>query len=194
MKFQPGHIPSTKGKVTATDPIKTLDAVGKVKELLKGHTRNYALFVVAVNSALRGGDLTRIQWEDTQDDGVNITMQVLEGKTRKPRIIPLNPEASAALRAWRRECNSEYIYSGQRGPLTVAQWGRMVKTFCKDAGFEGHFASHTTRKTFVRVHHDELGTSMATLMEILNHASERQTLTYMGKMDDDVAKAYGRAI
>ena len=35
---------------------------------------------------------------------------------------------------------------------------------------------------------------MATLMEILNHASERQTLTYMGKMDDDVAKAYGRAI
>lgn len=192
--FEAGHVPTHKGKTTTVDPIKSLDAVAKVKELLKGHTRNRALFVVAINSALRAGDLTKMKWEDAHDDGTTITLRVLEGKTKKPRQIPLNSEASQALRDWRAKCESEFIYSGQRGPLTTAQFGRMVKTWCKEAGLEGSFAAHTTRKSFVRIHHDEVGTSMATLMTILNHSSERQTLTYMGKMADDVVTAYSISI
>lgn len=194
MKFQAGHIPTHKGKTTTVDPIKTLDGVAQVKATLQGHTRNYALFVVAVNSALRVGDLTKLTWDDTSDDGVTITLRVLEGKTKKPRSIPLNAEASQALRDWRGVCNSPFIYSGQRGALTTAQFGRMVKTWCKEADIEGHFAAHTTRKSFVRIHHDEVGTSMATLMTILNHSSEAQTLRYMGKMADDVAAAYATSL
>jgi integrase len=194
MMFEAGHTPSHKGKTTTVDPIKTLDGVVKVKELLKGHVRNKALFVVAVNSALRAGDLTNLKWEDAHDDGVNITLRVLEGKTKKPRTIPLNGDASQALREWRAKCDSEFIYSGQRGALTTAQWGRMIKSWCKDAGLEGQFASHTARKSFVRIQHDEFNTSLTTLMVILNHSSPTQTLTYMGRMADDVTKAYGNAI
>jgi integrase len=194
MMFEAGHTPSHKGKTTTVDPIKTLDGIGKVKELLKDHPRNRALFVVAVNSALRAGDLTNLKWEDAHDDRVNITLRVLEGKTKKPRSIPLNAEASQALRDWRKQCDSQFIFSGQRGALTTAQWGRMIKSWCKEAGFEGHFASHTARKSFVRIQHDEFKTSLTTLMVILNHSTPTQTLTYMGRMADDVTKAYGNAI
>lgn len=194
MKFQNGHIPSHKGKTTTVDPIKTLDAIVRVKDHIKHHVRNYALFAVAVNSALRAGDLTKITWEDAHDDGLHITLRVLEGKTRKPRTIPLNLETSQALREWRAKCDSEFIYSGQRGALTTAQWGRMIKSWCLEAGLEGQFASHTARKSFVRIQHDEFNTSITTLMVILNHSTPTQTLTYMGRMADDVTRAYGNSI
>lgn len=70
----------------------------------------------------------------------------------------------------------------------------MIKTWCKDAGLEGQFASHPARKSFVRIQHDEFKTSLTTLMVILNHSPPAQTLTYMGRMADDVTAAYGNAI
>ncbi|MDN4590826.1 hypothetical protein DBA29_20305 [Xenophilus aerolatus] len=194
MKFQAGHVPSHRGRTTATDPIKTSADVAKIKELIRNHVRNYALFTVAIGSALRGGDLTKLQWIDTLDDGTTITLKVLEGKTKKPRVIPLNAEASAALREWRKHCESEFIYSGQRGALTVAQWGRMLKGWCKEVGLEGRFSSHSARKTFCRVSHDEHDVPLIVLMEILNHSSPRQTMTYMGSLGDEVKQAYSRVI
>ena len=49
-------------------------------------------------------------------------------------------------------------------------------------------------KTFVRLQHDVFGTSLTTLMHVLNHLSERQTLSYMGLLAEDVAEAYAHAI
>jgi integrase len=127
-------------------------------------------------------------------DGTVITLRVLEGKTKKPRTIPLNAEASRALRAWRATCQSEFIFSGQRGQLTTAAWGRMIKHWCRSLGLEGNFSGHTARKTFVRIQHDVHGTTLPVLMTVLNHSSERQTLTYMGRLGDDVLKAYANSI
>lgn len=187
--FTTGHESPNKGRTITTDPIKSPEALAKVRQQLQT-TRDRALFEVAIGSALRAGDLVKLTWDDTSDDGITLTLTLLEGKTKKRRVIPLNEAASSALRLWRRECDSPHIYAGQRGALTTASWGRMVKAWCEAAGLEGSFASHTARKSFVRLHHDYLGTSMATLMEVLNHSSERQTLTYMGRMADDVTKAY----
>lgn len=194
MGFAKGHLPSHKGKSTTTDPIKTPELVAKVKDLLAKDVRGLALWTVAINSALRSGDLCSLTWDDTDDDGTLITLRVLEGKTKKPRMIPLNQGASSALRAWRARCDSPFIYSGQRGALTTAAWGRMVKHWCEQVGLEGNFCGHTARKTFVRIQHDHFGTSLPVLMTVLNHSSERQTLTYMGRLGDDVKQAYGNAI
>jgi hypothetical protein len=59
---------------------------------------------------------------------------------------------------------------------------------------ERQFAPHTARNSFVRIQHDEFKTSITTPMVILNHSTPTQTLTYMGRMADDVTKAYGNAI
>lgn len=190
--FKSGHKPPHSGKQTTTDPIKALEVVQSIKQRLSG--RDLALWSVAVNSALRAGDLVGLAWDDTDDDGSTITLKLLEGKTKKRRVIPLNAETSGYLRSWRYSCESVYIYSGQRGQMTTASWGRMVKGWCENVGLKGNFASHTTRKTFVRIQHDHFGTKMATLMEVLNHSSERMTMKYMGRLSDDVLKAYGNSL
>lgn len=192
--FEVGHTPSHKGKTTTTDAIRDPGQVAVIKKLLKDNVRDLALWTLALNTALRAGDLVGLTWDDTQDDGTTITITLLEGKTKKRRVIPLNPATSAILRAWRIQCDQPYIYSGQRGAMTTATWSRMIKSWCKEAGIDGRFASHTARKTFVRLQHDVHGTSLTTLMHMLNHATPQQTLVYMGRMTDDVEEAYNNAI
>jgi integrase len=192
--FEVGHTPSHKGKTTTTDAIKDPLQVALIKELLKENVRDLALWTLSLNTALRAGDLIKLTWDDTHDDGTSITLMVLEGKTKKRRVIPLTPNISAVVRAWRIECNQHHIYSGQRGAMTTATWSRMIKSWCEAVGLEGKLASHTARKTFVRLQHDVHGTSLTTLMHMLNHATPAQTMQYMGKMEDDVAAAYTNEI
>lgn len=194
MAFKPGHVPVHKGRRTTADPITTGATVALVKEHIKSHTRNYALFSIAVNSMLRAGDLCRLTWEHCIDDGDRITIRTLQQKTKKPIVVPLPVDVSTALRAWRAECDSEFVYSGQRGQLTVASWGRMIKAWCAAVGLKGNFASHTARKTGVRVRYDEHDVSLATLMHMLSHTDARTTLIYMGKMDEAVEHAYSVVI
>lgn len=188
--FQVGHLPAHKGKTTTTDAIRDVAQINAIRELLRNDLRGLTLWNVAINSALRAGDLVKLTWDDVIDDGKVITLLLLEGKTRKRRVVPLNEATSSSLRAWRSYCDHAHIYSGQRGPLTTATWGRMVKGWCEAVGIEGRFASHTARKTFVRIQHDVHGTSLTTLMHVLNHSTPTQTMTYMGRMDEDVAQAY----
>lgn len=194
MAFRIGHTPANKGKSSTVEPIRDPQAISNIKRLLAEDVRELALFTVAINSALRAGDLCRLQWNDALDEGKTITLTVLEEKTGKRRIVPLNEPTSAVLRKWRVICDSPYIYSGQRGPLTTATWGRMLKDWCLSVGLQGRFASHTARKTFVRQQHDQHGTSLATLRHMLNHATESVTAIYMGSMDKDVAAAYRKVI
>jgi hypothetical protein len=55
-------------------------------------------------------------------------------------------------------------------------------------------ASHSMRKTFVRLNHTIFGVSLGTLMVALNHSTERQTLAYCGLTAEDVEKAYANVI
>lgn len=194
MTFSVGHIPAHKGKVTTTEPIRDLDTITRLRDHLKGSLRDTALFSVALNSALRASDLVKLQWSDTTDDGRCITLRVLERKTGKVRLVPLNEQASEDLRKWSIVSTSSFIYAGQRGPYTIGSWSRLVKDWCAAVGLTEHIASHTLRKSFVRLQHDHLGTSLTTLMVMLRHSSPVQTLTYMGRMSDDVAKAYSKAL
>lgn len=194
MGYLTGHTPSHKGKTTTTDAIRDPKQVGAIKELLKHNARDLALWTLSLNTALRAGDLVKLTWSDTHDDGTTITLTLLEGKTKKRRVIPLNAATSSILREWRKQCDHEHIYSGQRGSMTTATWSRMIKGWCEVVGLEGRFASHTSRKTFVRLQHDVHGTPLVTLMHMLNHSSPLQTIQYMGKMTDDVAAAYKNAI
>jgi integrase len=193
MTFTAGHS-INKGKVLTTDPITNLADMAKVKAVIGHDVRLQALWAVATGTALRVGDLVKLRWSDSVDDGEVITFTVREGKTEKLRKIPLSVGASERLRRWSLVCHSDFIFVGQRGQLAPSTWSGIVKDLCRRAGLEGRFASHSVRKSFVRIHHDEFGTSMATLMTIGNWSSERQVLTYMGKMADDVAKAYSREI
>lgn len=192
--FAEGHTPAHKGRTTTTDPITDIAVVAKIKRLLEENVRDLALWTVAVQSAYRVGDLCRLRWIDTTDDGTTITLRVLEGKSKRPRIVPLPPQASHALRMWRYECDSEFIFSGKRGQLTTATFGRMVKEWCRRAGVQGQYAAHTTRKTWVRLQVDHFGTSLPVVSTAIGHHDVTQTLRYCGKLQDGVRQAYANEL
>lgn len=185
--FQPGHTPSHTGKITTTDPIRGED-IAKVRATLT-KTRDIALWSVGTNSALRGSDLTSMTWDEVEDDGTRFTLFLRERKTQKLRKIVLNPQTSADLRAWRAESDNNVIF-----PMTVAYLGRLIKTFCKNAGVDAkRVASHSLRKTWVRAHADR-GAPLRQLMWALNHSNERQTAVYCGLLGEEVQALYEHAV
>ena len=189
--FTKGHRPAQTGKSTTVDPICSLEDLARVQALVQHDVRLRALLALALNTALRASDLVSLKWSDITHDGSVI---VQERKTHKRRVVPLNDQTLRAVRAWEQESNSAFIFTGQRGVLTVGSWGRQVKDLCQRAGLQGKFASHTCRKTFVRIQHEQFGTSLSTLMFALNHSSERQTLAYCGRLGDDLRAAYQHAL
>jgi hypothetical protein len=61
----PNH-PKT-GSQIKVDPIKNLKDVKSIKKLLKDNPRDYALFVIGINTNLRASDLVNITVQQVQD-------------------------------------------------------------------------------------------------------------------------------
>jgi integrase len=196
MTFQAGHIPTTRGQNTTTRPFTKIEDIQAIKLAIQDSLRDLAMFTFAVNTGLRGSDivaLRRWQLEATEDGCLNVVIK--ERKTQKNRTIKLNKPTTDVLLAWLNSSSGEFVFEGQRGQMTVAYYGRLCKAWAEKAGLcADHIATHSLRKTFVRVNHDHFGTSLTTLQWMLNHSSSSQTLVYMGLTPDDAAKAYGNAV
>ncbi|MEB0056726.1 tyrosine-type recombinase/integrase [Variovorax sp. LG9.2] len=167
----------------------------RVRDYLRDRPRDLAIWSVGTNCALRAGDLLALKWSDLEDSAGRFAILLREKKTGKIRRIVLNLVASADLRAWKTLSTSDYVFSGQRGPLTVASVGRMLKSIACDAGVNAQRVStHSLRKTWVRAQHEIHKVPLYILSQALGHASEAQTRVYMGLLADGVAEAYDNVI
>jgi integrase len=70
----------------------------------------------------------------------------------------------------------------------------MVKGWCKVINLKGNYGSHTLRKTFGYIHRTVFNTDIPTLMDMFNHSSQKQTLTYLGIQPSDIKDAYLKEI
>jgi integrase len=182
-----------KGKILTTEPLKSLEDVERVRRTIESDLRAVALFRVGTNTALRASDILKLKRKDLKGDELFIR----EKKTGKLRRMPLNPPTVEAVNRYlsSRTDDWEWMFVGQRGKMTHGYLGKMVKTWFIEAGIPpGQYASHSMRKTFVRIQHEIFGVSMGTLMTALNHSTEAQTLAYCGLTAEDVAEAYANEI
>lgn len=195
MPFQLGHTPAHKGKRTVTAPIKEYSKVQDVKSALRHDRRALALFTVGCNTAFRAGDLLGLRRDQLtlRDDG-RYEIVTVEQKTQKLRRIVLNGPTSKVLREHIESSTGTYVFEGQRGKMSVSYLRRLVKQWCAGAGIDGHVATHTMRKSFVRLNYEHFGTPLAVLMRALNHSSERQTLDYVGMLPRDIERLYENPI
>lgn len=84
--------------MNAVEPIRDPKKINVMKNYLKGkNIRDYALFVVGINVALRISDLLNLKWRDVYDGKNFIIVNLKEGKTKKLRSIKLNKAAQKAL-------------------------------------------------------------------------------------------------
>lgn len=182
------------GDVITVDPVKDIKDIKSIKRMLADNPLHYALFVVGINTALRAGDLLKLTVKDVKAilrdaDGAFVR----ESKTGKKRQIIFNDAAKDALRkllSIRDYEDGEPIFQGQRGKISESYLCRLVKKWCDDIHLDGHYGSHSLRKSFGYHQRVTFGVDIPTLMQVYGHATQRQTLTYLCIQPDEIKSVY----
>ena len=72
--------------------------------------------------------------------------------------------------------------------MTIQRLHQLVNEWTQRAGIEGHFGSHTLRKTY-GLHLRKHGVELPVLMRIFGHSNQVITLRYLGISDDEIDEA-----
>lgn len=185
-----------RGAILKVDPIRNPDKIDAIKRLLAVCPRDLLLFVLGINTNLRVCDILGITFSMVRGLRVGDVLLIRESKTKKIRRITLNRTVWGTLQAWLvlnqdQPQESAIFWSRKTGQaLTVPAVNSKIKRWCKAVGLKGRFGCHSLRKTFGYQHRTRFGTDLPTLMVMYNHSNQRQTLDYLGIMEEDVAAAY----
>ena len=184
-----------KGSKIKVGPIRKVKDIKTIKKMLEDNPRNYCLFVIGINTALRAGDLLKIKVGDVRHLKPGDTLELKEQKTKKNRLVTLNKTVVDAIQHLIKDeklKDNEPLFKGQRGngALSVPSVHRLVKSWCKDINLKGNYGSHTLRKTFGYHQRVTFGHDLATLVDVFGHSSQRQTLQYLCIQSDEVRSVY----
>jgi integrase len=185
------------GSQIRVEPIKSTKDISAIKKLLADKPRDLALFTLGINTNLRASDLLAIKAGQVRGMKPMDEITLVEKKTGKHRRINLNKtciDAINRLLVMRSYQDEDYLFTGQRGRLTVPYLHYLVKKWCGLINLKGNYGSHTLRKTWGYVQRVHFGASLPELMEAYNHATQRQTMTYLCIQPEEIKKIYANEI
>jgi integrase len=117
-------------------------------------------------------------------------LTIKQRKTGKYRSVVLNDNVIESVKTYLRHkslSDEDDLFTGLRGCLTVPTVNRLVKTWCSDVGLKGNYGSHSMRKTWGYWQRQN-GADILNLVEAFGHATQRQTMAYLGLQPEDVMK------
>lgn len=186
-------------------PIRKKADIEAMKNLLRSHNlRDYALFVLGINSGLRISDILKLHVADVARvhyGRTSIAERIVmrEDKTGKGKDFPLNVPARSALGEYIRTENPDLegplFPSRKRGvdgkarPISKVQAWKILSNAAAQVGITEKVGTHSLRKTFA-YHAYKKGVDISLLQKLLNHASQTETLRYMGILRDDLDQVY----
>ncbi len=179
-----------------TTPIKSRKDIEILKKyfLDSGDYRNYTLFVLGINTALRISDLIELRWGNVYDFDKKRFFKhiwVQEKKTKKQTCIALNKNCINALNKLRKQkqiyAPDKYIFVSfhNENSHISRNWAyQIIKNAAKNTHIEGNISCHSMRKTF-GYHAWKAGIPPALIMHIYNHSSLEITKRYLSIEQDD---------
>lgn len=180
-------------------PIRDLDVLQRCYAIAQEHDRNRAqgeiswelLLVVGFNTSLRVSDFRRFRVRDLRGQDY---ARIKAKKTGKEANVLINPGA-------RREINrllegrkgDEYIFQSRKEdfithqprPVSRQRVYQIMNTIARRAGIQDRIGCHTLRKTFGYHYYRKTG-DVVSLQRILCHSYQRETLVYIGVVQDDI--------
>ncbi len=133
------------------------------------------ILITFLNTGMRRGELTNLQWEDVHLKSRRITIQG-QTKSKRPRFIPINDSLLEVLQKRLKSQNSPYVFPTRTGkPKDGHSLLRDIKLVYKKAGIEGNL--HLLRHTFAS-HLIMSGVDLATVRELLGHSDIKTTMIY----------------
>ena len=134
------------------------------------------MVVLALNTALRRGELFHLRWSDIDLDLNRLTVRAGNSKSGKPRTIPLNKDASKTLKKWRAsQKETELVFPSSIGkPLDNIQkaWIGLIDR-AKIEDFRFHDLRHDFASQLVM-----RGVDLYVVKELLGHSTIQVTERY----------------
>jgi len=183
---------NAKGNITSCDPIYSLADIAEIKDMLKDHPRNFALFVVGINTAFRASDLAGLKVKDVIGLSPGSTFTVRMKKTKECIKVAVNVAVYyAILPLIVDRGRDEWLFANKfGGQLTTETIGRMVKEWCRKVGCKGRFSSHTLRKTFGYHALATFGHPIEHISEAYGHGDVRITRKYLCIQAESVKQVF----
>jgi integrase len=127
----------------------------RVRLRLERHTRDLALFNLAIDSKLRGCDLVRLRVNDVCVGGqVRDRATVIQQKTGRPVQFEITEQTRAAIRDWLASAqlgNGQYLFPSRlrsQPHISTRQYARIVHRWVERAGLDSStYGTHSMRRT-----------------------------------------------
>lgn len=181
------------------EPIRDKKKIKDMKKVLLGNSvRDYCLFVVGINFALRISDLIKLKWSDVLKENKTTfkNLRIREGKTKKPREIRINKNSKKALEQLRKHYGStnleDYIFKSREGgnkPISRQRATQIIKDATRAVEIEENINTHSLRKIW-GWNAWRNGYSPALIMDTLNHSNLDVTRKYLGIRQDEINNLY----
>ena len=187
-----------KGSSIKVEPIRSKRAIDRIKKIL--NPRDRCLFILGINTGYRASELLSITWHQVRNAVAGDILELKQSKNRKHGRVILNKAAIEAIQyylnnderfKYRRPHEDDcYLFcTRQSDVLKVPVLINMVKDWCRSAGLQGNYGSHTLRKTWGYWQYKN-DTPLPVLMEAYGHSSQQQTLAYMCIESKEVEAVY----
>ena len=153
----------------------------KALELSPKYLRD--IITIALNTAMRKSEILNLKWSNI--DFRNDVIELLETKSGKSRIIPMNSKVIAVLTSL--EQSSEYVFNidGNKIGDIKKCWSTALRR-AKIDNFRFHDLRHTAATRMI-----EKGVDIITVKEILGHADISTTMRYTHSKLDSKRLAVG---
>lgn len=208
-------------KSTASDPIEDRGDINKIVLycLNNQRWRDALLFVLGVNFGMRVSDLRLLQIRHLIQSGeIRDSFMFGEKKTKKAQTIYINKAARAMIEIYVEETyrltEESYLFpnesrnkkivevNGQMvvAPLTRQSIDKIIKSLAKDMEVDGHYATHTLRKTpgfqVLQMGSDYVGlentVGVQALQVFYGHSSMQSTFHYTKFAEKNRRELFGR--
>ena len=185
-----------KDSIISVNPVKDVKDLTTIKKRLADNPRDFALFVVGINTAFRASELLALTVGQVRQLSPGDTLTVKEQKTGKKRDVTLNGAAHSAIQrllaTMPDATDTTPLFQSRKGDkaLTVSTLNNMLKVWCSWCNLPGNYGSHTLRKTFGYHQRVTFKTDLPTLVKVFGHATQAQTLHYLCIQQAEVKAAF----
>ncbi len=184
-------------KKSTVEPIRDWDKIQEIKSLLLSEEkyRDWLMFTLGLNFALRISDLLKLKVSDVFDDDMFPKNRVIlrEKKTGKENFLTITNGSREALvqyhRLKRLKYSNDFLFRSRQGgdrPIDRVQAYRILNDVAQKVGLNDiNVGTHTMRKTWGYHAYKRFNLSLDDVMLKLNHQSIQSTKRYIGLSADE---------
>jgi integrase len=185
------------------EPIRSEEAIQKIKGLLADNPRDLLIFTLGINTGLRQYDLMELRVRPLLNATVGDKVYVKEHKTGKMNFFKVNKEIYKCLWLYFRSPfgltlqPDDYLFKSIERPghhIHNSFVATKIKNWAKEVGLSGKYSSHTLRKTWGYMQRTKYKAQWELLSERFRHDDLAVTRAYLGITDDEIGELLMRNI